>query len=98
MTATSGAAFLQGHQLFGAEGLIVDLAGGFNKILKVGAGQEVAEVYEFAVVLVFNVDHAPAILSAADLFSVDNNVLLASDDGKWDDILHSVSCHWARYM
>jgi hypothetical protein len=39
------------------------------------------------VVLVFNVDHAPSVLSAANLLSVDNDVLLASDDGKGDDIL-----------
>ena len=88
---TSSAAFLQGHQLLSAEGLVVDLAGGFNEILEMGAGQEVAQVHEFAVVLVFDVDHAPAVLSAADLFSVDNDVLLAADDGKWDDILAHVS-------
>jgi hypothetical protein len=84
---SGGAALLQGHELFGAESLVVDLAGGFNEVLKVGAGQEVAKVHEFAVVLVFNVDHTPAVLAAAHLFSVDNNVLLASDDGEGDNIL-----------
>lgn len=65
----------------------MDLAGGFNEVLEVGAGQEVAEVHEFAVILVFDVDHAPAVLAAAYLLSVDDNVLLASDDSEGDNIL-----------
>lgn len=87
---SSSAALLQRHELFGAESLVVDLAGCFNEVLKVGAGQEVAEVNKFAVVLVLDVDHTPAVLAAAHLFSVDNNVLLASDDGEWDNILDSL--------
>lgn len=91
MSTAGSAALLQGHELFGAESLVVDLAGGFDKILKVGAGQEVAEVHEFAVVLVFDVDNTPAVLAAAYLLSVDDNVLLASDDGEGDNILESLA-------
>lgn len=69
----------------------MDLAGGFNEVLEVGAGQKVAEVHKFAVVLVFDVDHAPAVLAAAYLLSVDDNVLLASDDGEGDDILNPLA-------
>jgi len=32
----------------------VDLRGGFNEILKVGTSEEVAEIDEFAVVLILN--------------------------------------------
>jgi hypothetical protein len=45
---------LQREELLGAEGLVVDLGGGFNEVLKMGTGQEVAQVDEFAVVLVLN--------------------------------------------
>jgi hypothetical protein len=87
LSTAGSAALLQGHELLGAESLVVDLAGGFNEVLEVGAGQEVAEVHEFAMVLIFDVDHTPAVLATADLFSVDNNVLLASDDGEGNNIL-----------
>jgi hypothetical protein len=78
--ATSSAAFLQGKQLLGTEGLVVDLAGGLDQILKVGAGQEVAQVDKFAVVLVLDVDDTPAVLAAANLLAIDNNGLLAADN------------------
>jgi hypothetical protein len=47
-------ALLEGKQLLGAEGLIVDLCGGLDEVLQVGAGKEVAEVYEFTVSLVLD--------------------------------------------
>jgi hypothetical protein len=80
-------AFLQSLQLLGTEGLVVDLAGGFDQVLQVGTGEEVAEGDEFAVVLVFDVDDAPAVLASANLLSVDNDGPLAADDGEGDDIL-----------
>jgi hypothetical protein len=49
-----GAALLEGEELLGAETLVMDLGGGLNQILEVGAGQEVAEIDEFAVVLIFH--------------------------------------------
>lgn len=42
-------AVLEREQLLRAEGLVVDLRGSFNKILQVGASEEVAERDEFAV-------------------------------------------------
>lgn len=91
MSTTGSAALLQGHELFGAESLVVNLAGSFDKVLQVGTGQEIAEVHEFAMVLILDIDHTPAVLAAAHLFSVDNNVLLASDDCEWNNILASIS-------
>jgi hypothetical protein len=52
--ATDGGALLQREQLLGAEGLVVDLRGGFDEVLQMGAGEEVAEVNEFAVILVLD--------------------------------------------
>jgi hypothetical protein len=52
--ATNGGALLEGKQLLGAEGLVVDLGGGLDEVLKVGTGEEVAQVDELAVVLVLN--------------------------------------------
>jgi hypothetical protein len=37
-----GRALLEGKQLLGAEGLVVDLRGGLDEVLKVGAREEVA--------------------------------------------------------
>ena len=47
-------ALLEGKQLLGAERLVVDLCGRLDQVLQVGAGKEVTEVDEFAVVLVLD--------------------------------------------
>jgi len=47
-------ALLEGKQLLGAERLVVDLCGRLDQVLQVGAGEEVAEVDEFAVVFVLD--------------------------------------------
>jgi hypothetical protein len=47
-------ALLESKQLLGAERLVVDLCGRLNQVLQVGTGEEVAEVDEFAVVLVLD--------------------------------------------
>ena len=49
-------ALLERKQLLGAEGLVVDLRRRLDQVLQVGAGEEVAEVDEFAVVLILNYD------------------------------------------
>ena len=51
---TRGGALLEGKQLLGTEGLVVDLGGCLDEVLEVGASEEVAEVDELAVVLVLN--------------------------------------------
>ena len=93
-TDGSAAALLAGHlcaalfereQLLGAEGFVVDLRCRFDQVLEVGAGEEVAQVDEFAVALVFDVDGAPAVLAAAHDFAVDVDVALRADDGEGDD-------------
>ena len=66
-------ALLERKQLLGAEGLVVDLRCCFDQILEMGAGKEISEVDKFAVVLVFNVDHAPSVLAATDLLSSNND-------------------------
>jgi hypothetical protein len=52
--AADSRALLESKQLLGAEGLVVDLGGGLDEILEVGAKEEVAEVDELAVVLVLD--------------------------------------------
>ena len=96
--ATSGAALLECQQLLGAEGLVVDLGGRLDQILKVGAGQEVSQVDELAVVLVLDVDDSPPVLAAADLLAVDDDGLLRADNGEGNDVLTVMavshrSCH-----
>lgn len=53
-TTNSGTALLEREQLLGAEGLVVDLRGRLDEVLQVRAQEEVAQVHEFAVVLVFD--------------------------------------------
>lgn len=53
-----------------------------------GASEEVAQVDEFAVAFVLNVDGTPAVLASTDLLAIDCNVLLRADNGKWDDALN----------
>lgn len=91
-SATSGVAagrtaLLQSKELLGTECLVVDLAGGFDEVLEVGASEEVSEIDKFTVVLVLHVDHAPPVLTAADLLAVDDDRSLAADNGKRNDIL-----------
>lgn len=87
----SGAALLQSQKLLGTEGLVVDLAGGFDQILKMGAGQEVAQVDEFAMVLVLDVDDTPAVLTTAHLLAIHDNGFLTPNNGERNDVLHITS-------
>ena len=51
-----GTAFFERKQLLSTERFVVDLCRCLDQVLQVGAGKEVAEVYEFAVVLVLDYD------------------------------------------
>jgi hypothetical protein len=51
----------------------MDLRGRLNQILEVGAGKEVSEVDEFAVVLILNVDNPPSVLATTDLLASNND-------------------------
>jgi len=53
VTANSRA-LLEGKQLLGTEGFVVDLGSCLDEVLEVGACEEVAEVDELAVVLVLD--------------------------------------------
>ena len=88
------ARLLEGEELLGPEGLVVDLCRRLDQVLEVGPvalqgqppskvtkedpgdgpGEEVAEVVELAVLLVLDVDDAPAVLAAADGLTVDDDV------------------------
>ena len=81
------AVLLQGEQLLGAEGLVVDLRRRLHEVLQVRAQEEVAEIDEFAVVLVLDVDDAPPVLATPDLLAINNDVLLRPDDGEGDQAL-----------
>lgn len=65
----------------------MDLAGGLDQVLQVGLGEEVAEVDELAVVLIFDVDDAPLVLSTTDGAAVDVDGLVAADYGKGNEVL-----------
>jgi hypothetical protein len=65
----------------------VDLAGGLNEVLEMRASKEIAEVDEFAMVLVFDIDHTPAVLASANLLSTNNDGLLATNNGEGNDVL-----------
>lgn len=52
--ATDSRALLEGEQLLSTEGLVVNLGGGLDQVLQVGARKEVTEIDEFAVVLILD--------------------------------------------
>ena len=86
-TSTVSTTLLEGQQLLGAEGLVVDLRGSLDEILQVGSEKEVSKVDEFAVVLVLDVDDTPAVLASANLLAVDNDGLFGANNGKGDKTL-----------
>jgi hypothetical protein len=49
--------------------------------------KEVAEVHKFTVVRVFDVDHSPAVLAPTDRFTIDEDVVLRTDNSKWNNFL-----------
>jgi len=71
--STSCAALLKCQQLLGAEGLVVDLGGGFDQVLEVGASEEVSEVDKFTVVLILNINDTPSVLATPDLLASNND-------------------------
>lgn len=83
----SVAVLLQCHQLLRAEGLVVDLGRRLDEVLQVCPSEEVAEEDKFAVILVLDVDNAPAVLTASDLAAGDDDGLLGTYNRKRDDVL-----------
>jgi len=53
----------------------------------VRASQEIAQVHKFAVILVLDIDHTPAVLATTDLLSTNDNGLFTTDDCERYDIL-----------
>lgn len=74
------AILLQCQQLFSTENFVMNLRSRLDQILKMCPRQEISQRHEFAVVLVFHVDDAPAVLAAPDLTAVDDNGVLRADD------------------
>jgi hypothetical protein len=66
-------ALLKGQKLLGTEGLVMDLGCSFDQILQMGTSEEVSEVNKLAVVLILYIDNAPSVLTAADLFTTNND-------------------------
>ena len=94
--SSSCATLLECQQLLGAEGLVVDLGCCFDQVLKVGAGKEVSEVDEFAVVLVFNIDNSPSVLTSTDLLASNDDRLLGSNNSEGDDVLDGILAEYLR--
>jgi hypothetical protein len=51
----------------------MDLRCRFNQVLEMGAGEEVSEVDEFAVILILNIDNSPSVLASTDLLASNDN-------------------------
>jgi hypothetical protein len=68
----------------------VNLRSGFDEVLEMCSGEEVSKIDEFAVVLVLDVDNTPSVLTSTDLLSSNNNGLLGTDNGEWNDVLHRI--------
>ena len=70
----------------------MDLACGLDEILQMRPGEEVSQVHKLAVVLIFDVDNAPSVLSSSDLLPANNDRLLATDHCKWNDLFDGGIC------
>lgn len=75
-------AFLESQKLLGTESLIMSLRGRLDEVLEMCAEEEVAEIDEFTVVLVLDVDDSPSVLATANLLAIDDDALLRSDNGE----------------
>lgn len=62
----------------------MDLTCRLNQVLQMRPRQEVSQADKFAVILVFHVDHPPAILTAAHRTTANDDGVLATNDGKGD--------------
>lgn len=62
----------------------MDLRRRLDEVLQVRPREEVAEVHELAVLLVLDIDDAPAVLAPADGLAVDEDVGLGADNGEGD--------------
>lgn len=80
---TDSRALLEGKKLLSTEGLVVDLGSGFDEILQVGAGQEIAEIDEFTMVLILHYESISkcCFTKFDNMHTVDNapSVLAAAD-------------------
>ena len=65
----------------------MDLRCGLDQILEMGAGKEVSEVDEFAMVLILNIDNSPSVLTTTDLLAPNDDRLLRTYNSEWDDVL-----------
>lgn len=67
----------------------MDLASRFDEILEMGAGKEVPQIHELAVVLILDVDNTPAVLAATDLLAINDDVLLTANNSEGNNILRN---------
>ena len=68
----------------------MSLRSGLDEILKVCSEEKVTEVHKLAVVLVFNVDHAPPVLTTSNLLAIDNDRLFRTNNGEWNHALNNL--------
>lgn len=48
-------------------------------------GEEISQIDEFAVVLVFDVYHTPAVVAASYIPTIDGDGLFAADNREWNE-------------
>jgi hypothetical protein len=68
-------ALLECEELLRPECLVVDLGGGLDEVLQVGAKEEVADVDKLAVGRVFDVDNSPSVFASTNGLAVNQDVL-----------------------
>jgi len=78
-------ALLECKQLLRPERLVVDLSSRLDKVLQVCPCKEVAEVHEFTVVGIFNVNHSPAVLAPANRLARYDHVVFRANNSERND-------------
>lgn len=65
----------------------MNLSSRLDEVLQVCSCEEVAEVYEFAVVRVLNIYNTPAVLATTYRLALDDDVVLGTNNSERDDLL-----------
>ncbi len=86
--STGSAAFFQCKELLSTERLVMNLRCGLNEVLEMCTCEEVAQIHEFAMVLVFDIDDSPPILATADLTTAHDDRFLRANNGEGNDVLN----------
>lgn len=73
---------LKSKELLRTESFVMNLGSRLNQVLEVCPEEEVAQVHEFAVIGILNVDDSPTVLASTNRLAVDDHIALGTYHSK----------------